>query len=128
MVRVLTLILFLLIPAADLLAEGKTFVYDATGTGTVDVNHSGGPYGRKLKELRFHLSGAATTSESFTLSIDSGSGTAYDVLILSEDMQGETDVFYMPENPIPLTSAVDAFSVQYTNTDSLTWGLQLIFE
>ena len=108
----------------------------ADGSGAVSITSSGGNKQHALKEMRFHvIGGAYSTSESFTITIDSGRptnyATAYDTLIFGGDdgdMSGETDLVYSPETPKRLTNPADRFLFEFTNTDSSDWGMECIFK
>jgi hypothetical protein len=108
----------------------------ADGSGPVSITSSGGNKQHALKEMRFHvIGGAYSTSESFTITIDSSRptdySTAYDTKIFGGsdgDMSGETDLVYAPEFPRRLTYPTDKFLFEFLNTDSSDWGLECIFK
>jgi hypothetical protein len=109
-------------------ADKKPYTYGTAANTALSVTHTGGPYNRTLKEVRFHLASAPTTSENFIISIDSGLGSEYDCVIVSEDMQSATDLYYAPVNPIELTDPNDKFKFTYTNTDIIMYGLEVLYE
>ena len=81
----------------------------------------------KLSEVRLHLSSAATTSENFVVYVDSDSSSVYDTKLFSQDMETVQDVVYLPSRVQGTADKDDVFTFTYTNTDSLTWGLEVLF-
>lgn len=81
----------------------------------------------KLSEVRLHLSSAATTSENFVVYVDSDSSSVYDTKLFSQDMETVQDVVYLPSRVQGTADKDDVFTFTYTNTDSLTWGLEVFF-
>lgn len=87
-----------------------------------------------IKEVRLHLDSAAT-QETFSISVDSGKGTEYDVVLFSYDMSYDidgnagvvTDLVWRPTNSI-IVDNEDTISLSWANTDGATWGLSVIVE
>jgi len=101
-----------------ILSEGAA-INDATSVFTSS---------RRLTGLLVHLSSAAATSENFTLSLDSGEGSAWDVVLYKVDLgaAGLADLAYTDFN-LPILAG-DALKVTYANTDSRTIGVTLVLE
>ena len=95
----------------------------STGSGAMAETVSPG-YGFELVGIYLHLSSASSTSEDFTISLDSTEGSAYDVLIYSKDMNGVQDVIWEPDRAMHFI-ANDELDMAWTNTDSRTWGLEI---
>ena len=100
-----------------------------TGTGTAAIAVSGtaqarGP--RRLLSVRTHFGGTPTTSENFTITLNSNAGTAYDTILVKNDLAAGsvTDLVYVPDEKIDL-SAGDAIDVAYPNTDTKQYGVEL---
>ena len=81
----------------------------------------------RFRELRVHLSSAPTTAGSFTVTLDSVDGAAYDLLLYTIDPStgSTTDVVEDSYNLLLLTG--DALKVAYANADGRTIGVQLLF-
>ncbi len=105
-----------------------------TATGTSDIDETFGldqPY--RLVFVRCHFAGNAGTA-AFSISVDSGSGSAYDTKLFTISQAGtDKDVFLRTggttaQEPAAWTfQAADKVRVQWTNPDSgnLTWGLEV---
>lgn len=87
-----------------------------------------------LLEIRLHLDSAAT-QEQFTISLNSGKGSEFNVVLFSYDMSYDiddnpgvvTDLVWRPTNPIRIGNE-DTVSLSWANTDGATWGLSVIVE
>lgn len=104
----------------------------ATGSGDIDQTFD---LDRKyrLVFIRCHFSGTAGTAE-FVLSVDSGSGTAYDVRLFTITQAGTNKDVHLrigegdSGEPSAWTFQVsDSVRIQWTNPDSgnITWGLEV---
>ena len=105
---------------------GTTFAeksFKATGSGamssTITVEKA-----TKILSITLHLSSVGATAESFVVAIDSDTGTAYDAVLVSQDMNTVTDYFNNTEIHLYPGSDLD---FTYTNTDASTWGLEVVF-
>jgi hypothetical protein len=81
----------------------------------------------QLEEVRLHLSAAGGASENFEVTINSHLGTEYDLVLKEQDMNAETDVHYQPTRPVFIHKD-DKVDFTYTNTNSKTWGLEVLFQ
>ena len=105
-----------------------------TATGTANIDHTFGLDQKyRLVFVRCHYSGT-TGSAAFSISVDSGNGSAYDVKLHSIAQAGKgKDVNYAPagtdlREPSSWTlQAADKIRVQWINPDSgnITWGLEV---
>ena len=70
-----------------------------------------------------NLNIAPTTSEDLTITINSISGSAYDILVYSLDLAAgsTTDLLWQPDEDLYLVGG-DSLDVDYTNTDGNTFG------
>lgn len=84
-----------------------------------------GRVGKKIEliSVKLHLDGTGTTSENFTIKENAGDGTSYDVLVHSQDMNGETDDIFLPLKPYPVDKNTD-LDGSYQNSGSRNWGLE----
>ena len=108
-------------------ADQKACQDIATGSGAMSVTFD--PEGScRIYQINIHLSAQASTEENLVISIDSANGTEYDAKVLSKAMSGVQDViittydigeFYM--------FGGDKLVASWTNTDSRTWGLEIIY-
>ena len=67
-----------------------------------------------VEEVRLHLDGASG-AETFTIAIDSGTGTAYDVVLDTKAMNALTDYVWRPAQPVAVDAA-DAIDFDLANT------------
>ena len=81
---------------------------------------------RTFSGVLLKASAAPDTSESFTVTLDSADGDAYDVLVYDQDLVGLTDIAYTGIR-LPLEVG-DGLRVEYTNTDALNLGISIVLE
>ena len=108
------------------MANIRRFTFDVAGGAIAQTFAPSGPLW--LRGLLIHVSAAPTTAGSFTVTLDSQFGAAYDTVLYSIDLStaSTTDVF---NNDLELLlEAGDALDVAYANADGRTIGVQLIFE
>ena len=100
-------------------------IYRATGaTAMAETLAPGVPY--ELMEFRVHLS-AAATQETFTARLDGGTTAAvYDYLIDSQAMNTIVDHGWKGDDVPRVFDADDEIDFAWTNTDTRTWGLEVI--
>lgn len=99
-----------------------------TATGAAAISTSCEPHdvGAIIERITLKLSAAASTSENVIVTLDSGSGAAYDVILVQFDpatLGGATFV-WVPDYPLSLAFD-DAIVITYTNTDTRTYGLSV---
>lgn len=113
----------------------NTFTFEATetaetmaGTETVEiVLHPDELF--RLVEVRLHLSTNSATSESFTITLDSGENAVYDVEILANDMNAIDDFVYQWGTELSIhMKATDALVFAWLNSNSTTWGLEVVYD
>jgi hypothetical protein len=95
------------------------------GTETVTIRLH--PEARfKLDEVRLTVNTAPTTSENFTVTLDSGLGAAFDLCPCSLDLSGSsvTDYLWQPDR-VESYESDDALVFGWANTDGRTWGLEV---
>lgn len=80
-----------------------------------------------IQSVALHLDAAPTTSEDLTITLNSALGAAYDTLLYSLDLSvsSVTDLFWQPATDLVLQPG-DSLDIAYTNTDTGTYGLQII--
>ena len=79
----------------------------------------------QLEEIRVHL-GAGGAAGDLTATVDAAAGAPYDVVVLTQDMNGTTDVVYQPTRPIIFNSG-DELDIAYSNTGAATYGLEVVY-
>jgi hypothetical protein len=83
----------------------------------------------ELISIRLHLSAAGTTAEDFTVTLNDGTGAAYDTLLYSLDLSvsSVTDLVLTPDkDDIPkYYSSTDVLDIAWANTETRTYGLTI---
>jgi len=80
----------------------------------------------QLEEVRLHLSAVGGAAENFTITVDSAKGEEYDIVLSTTAMAGSANVQYKPTRPDTFGPG-DALSFAYANTNTQTWGLEIIY-
>jgi hypothetical protein len=78
-----------------------------------------------VKEFRLHLS-AVGGSGNLTVTLNAGSGSAYDVVLKTVDMTEVIDWYWAPDNPIILKTT-DAIDIAWANANGKTYGLEVVY-
>jgi len=81
----------------------------------------------ELMGFRIHLSAASATSENLVVTIDSASGSAYDTILYTKDMNTLTDVVYKFD-PVVKLSKKDVVTFAWSNTNDKTWGIEVYYK
>jgi len=79
----------------------------------------------QLEEVRIHLS-ANGGAGTFTVTIDSAQGEAYDLELATNDMSADDDYQYQPTRPMFMAPG-DQVKVTYPNAQTKTYGLEIIY-
>jgi hypothetical protein len=108
----------------------KLATYRAYATGAVAIALEVKPaYRFKLLAMYLHLSAAPTTSESLTVTLDSGIAAAYDSVIYSRDLTvGSLTDLYVEFGDNFVFESTDHLDVAWTNTDVRTYGIVAVCE
>ena len=77
-------------------------------------------------EARLTLNSASATVEDFTITLDSGYGSVFDVLLFKADMNGVQDRHVVNTEETRFTKN-DSLVFAWSNTDSVQWGLEVRF-
>jgi len=80
-----------------------------------------------LVEIRIHLSKAGAAND-LTATVDSNAGTAYDTIILTQDMSLVVDLQEVYDDNEKCFQSGDQLDFAWTNGGSATWGLEVIVE
>ena len=99
-----------------------------TGAGAISEALSPGvPF--RLLRIEVKWSAAPTTSENFTVTLDAGAGSAYDVLMDSVDpSDGSVTSLVFGYGVGYEFEADDAIDIAYTNTDTKTISGRYVYE
>lgn len=88
-------------------------------------------YGQKFRLLKMelHIDTAPTTSQDFTITLDSKRSSRYDNVIYKRDLSvgSVTDILYHFSDK-DVYDAGDEIDIAYTNTDARTWGIRVAVE
>lgn len=80
----------------------------------------------QLEEVRIHLS-AVGAAGNLTITIDANAGTAYDVVLLTQDMTSITDLVWQPDRPIKFENG-DKIVIAWANGSTRTYGIEVLHE
>lgn len=121
----------LAVPATDkVTVRAKYVAEEFAGTETIKVAII--PDARfKFVGFSAHLSAAPTTSESFTIILDSNDGDKFDVLVHTVNFSIGSLTSYIwavPDNENIPYEKLDKLRVAWTNTDTSSFGLKFWFE
>ena len=78
----------------------------------------------KILSIMLHLSSASATAENFQVAINSDTGSAYDAVLIKQDMNTLADFF---TNTAIYLSPGDDLVFTYANTDARTFGLEVVW-
>ena len=93
-----------------------------TGSAAIAVAHSITAK-RKLVSVTAHFSGDPG-AETLVVTLDAGAGAAYDTVLLSQSVDGVTNVLWQPDSELILESG-DAIDITMTNAGAVTYGIQV---
>lgn len=89
-----------------------------------------------LEAVKLHLasptgSGSGSGSGSlqttnFTVTVDSNTAAAYDVVLLSQDMSSTTDLVWIPDQPV-FCAKDDELEISWENDSGYTWGVEVVY-
>lgn len=101
---------------------------DATGAAAISAATAASAE-FKLIMVTCHLSAAPTTSENFTVTLNSAAGAAYDTVLYSTDpsLSSATDLVFLPDSELKVKTG-DEINVAYTNTDTRTYGVSIYYQ
>lgn len=101
--------------------------FGGTEVWGVRVYPDSGKTAFQLTEVRLHAAGGALAAEAFTISLDSGLGSEYDVKVYEQDdMSAILDLIWSPSiDELSIFFPGDALTFAHTNTNSRTVGLEV---
>ena len=77
-----------------------------------------------LYEINLHLSAAAATSENFVATLDANAGSAYDLVVFSQDVNGVSDLTSIGERYF---FNGDKLRFTLPNSDGRTYSLKVVY-
>ena len=80
----------------------------------------------QLESVRIHLS-AAGGAGNFTATLDHGTGAAYDLVILTQDMTTVTNYIWTAERPLEFNADTE-IDFAWANANTRTYGLEVIWK
>lgn len=96
----------------------------ATGTGVIATAvNPGSPW--QIEGIRLHLSAVGGVG-NLTITVDHGTGAAYDAVLLTQDMTAVTDLVWSPERPMQFPAGTEV-DISYANANGRTFGLEVIY-
>lgn len=114
-------------------------VHISTATGAAAIAHSFTATGRgnHVEKVILKFGTKPTTSEKYTIKLNSAAGAAYDVLMYDLDISGESAAddggFYLAwtgpgddDHGMDLAPG-DSIDIAYTNTDTETYGSSIYY-
>ena len=109
--------------------RNKPAVTNATGAAAIATSLAPAAH-FKLLAVTVHFSAAPTTSESLTITLNANDGAAYDTTLVSTNpsLTAATDITYIPDGGSLVCESGDAIDVAFTNTDTRTYGLRLVYQ
>ena len=83
----------------------------------------------KLLQFEMHLSAASATSEDLTLDMDADKGSYYDTNLYTKDMNGVTDILWIPgEGKGVIFMPDDRLKLAWANSNTKNWGAKFIIQ
>ena len=104
--------------------------FTATGAGNIASTVSIPDNGTSIWEvisIELHLS-AVGAANNLTATVDSGSGSAYDVNVITQDMTATTDLLYTFEDGELMLRNTDDLVFSWTNAGAVTYGLTVKYK
>lgn len=108
----------------------RAFPLASIATGAAAIAKTLAPAEKfRLLRIELHLSAAPTTSENFTITLDAGDGSAYDVVLYKRDLSvGSVTDLVIPFGEGYEFESDDELDIAYANTDTGTYGLRIVYE
>ena len=95
------------------------------GNGPVNVEITPSTEGA-IDSVRLTLSAASSTSEVMLVKLLSASGPAFNVTLNSQDINSLSYYVWQPTRPHPFFTG-DQIAVTWTNTNDVSWALEIIY-
>ena len=96
-----------------------------TGSGALNVETE--PSGAGLLDsVRITLDAASATAENLIVKIDSASGAQYDITLAAQDMNTLSYYAFQPTRPHQFFAG-DKIDITWTNSNTRTWGLEVMW-
>lgn len=106
-------------------AIGHTQYHEATGAVAIASTLVPG-IAWQLESIRVHLSAAGGAGD-LTATINHHAGSAFDIVILTQDMTSVVDLVWQPDRPMEY-SKKDQLVIAWANGSSRTYGLEIAWK
>lgn len=105
--------------------KGRVQYERATGAAAIASTLAPGvPW--QLESIRVHLSAAGGAGD-LTATIDHGTSSVYDVVLLTEDMTAVVDLIWSPDRPMEFLAG-DELDIAWANAGTKTYGLEIVWK
>lgn len=105
--------------------SAKNIPFRATGAAAIASSLTPpGPI--ELVCVKLNLSAAGGAAENFTVTVNSAAAAVYDTILFSQDMNTVQDLFWLPDQPIPIIN-LDVIDFAWANSNTRTYGLEVIY-
>jgi hypothetical protein len=104
----------------------KNIPLRATGAAAISLSLTPPTRPIELICVKLHLSAVGGAVENFTVTVNSATAPAYDVVLFSQDMNAVADILWLPNQPIPIVNN-DVIDFAYNNANTRTYGLEVIY-
>jgi hypothetical protein len=104
---------------------GYMLRYKLAGNGPINSEILPSSAG-EIDSLRLTLSGTSGTSETLLVKLLSASGSAFNITLHSQDINSLSYHVWQPTRPHPFFAG-DVIAVTWSNTNDVSWGLEVIY-
>ena len=105
----------------------KNLVVRATGAAAIALSLTPPDQAIEIIAVKLALSAVGGAAEDFTVTINSATLAAYDVVLFAQDMNAVKDLMWLPDQPIPVVDK-DVIDFAYNNGNTRTYGLEVIYK
>ena len=108
------------------MAKWTNYLYHrASGSGTI-ASTLAPAINFVLVGVKLHLDAAGGASEDFTITVDSDTGTKYNVNLFTQAMLNTIDILWVPDRSVPFADG-DELDFAYANSNGQNYGLEAIY-
>ena len=104
----------------------KNLVGRATGAAAIAFSITPPDQAIEIIAVKLALSAAGGAAENFTVTVNSATLAAYDVVLFAQDMNAVQDLMWLPNQPVPVLNK-DVIDFAYNNGNTRTYGLEVIY-
>jgi len=113
----------------DVTRLGRSVAKTSFTAGVIVTGSYSASGDERLCSVTAHFSAAPTTSESFTITMNANAGAAYNTLLnsVNPSLTAMVNYVWFPDGDLYLESG-DSIVLAFPNTESVTYGIQIIME